>query len=57
VEKRKEYQRLVEDRMYNTQQAKDLRETLINNYGDTSTFMIQTDILIRKFEALQKVGK
>jgi hypothetical protein len=57
VEKRKEYQRLVEDRMYNTQQAKDLRETLINNYGDTSTFMIQTDILIRKFEALKKVGK
>ena len=57
VEKRKEYQRLVEDRRYNTQQAKDLRETLINNYGDTSTFMIQTDILIRKFEALKKVGK
>jgi predicted ATP-binding protein involved in virulence len=57
VEKRKEYQRVVEDREYDSQSAKALREELINNYGETSTFIIQTDILIRKFEALKKVGK
>jgi predicted ATP-binding protein involved in virulence len=57
VEKRKEYQRVVEDREYDSQSAKALREELVNNYGETSTFIIQTDILIRKFEALKKVGK
>jgi len=57
VEKRKEYQRFVEDREYNTVKAKKLREELAKNYGETSTFIIQTDILIRKFEALKKVGK
>ncbi len=57
VEKRKEYQRLVEDREYDTPKAKSLREELVKNYGETSTFIIQTDMLIRKFEALKKVGK
>jgi len=57
VEKRKEYQRLVEDREYDTAKAKSLREELVNNYGETSIFIIQTDMLIRKFEALKKVGK
>ena len=57
VEKRKEYQRVVEDREYDSQRAKALREELVNNYGETSTFIIQTDMLIRKFEALKKVGK
>ena len=57
VEKRKEYQRLVEDREYDTRKAKILREELVKNYGETSTFIIQTDMLIRKFEALKKVGK
>ena len=57
VEKRREYQRVVEDREYETQRAKELREELVANYGETSTFIIQTDMLIRKFEALKKVGK
>jgi len=57
VEKRKEYQRLVEDREYDTPKAKILREELVKNYGETSTFVIQTDMLIRKFETLKKVGK
>jgi len=57
VEKRKEYQRAVEDREYDTKHAKSLRQELISNYGETSTFIIQTDMLIRKFEALKKVGK
>jgi len=57
VEKRKEYQRVVEDRKYHTDHAKTLRQELVNNYGETSTFIIQTDMLIRKFEALKKVGK
>jgi len=57
VEKRREYQRAVEDRKYNSQEAKSLREELVDNYGETSTFIIQTDMLIRKFEALKKVGK
>ena len=57
VEKRKEYQRAVEDRQYDTTNAKTLRQELVDNYGETSTFIIQTDMLIRKFEALKKVGK
>lgn len=57
VEKRKEYQRIVEDREYHTEYAIALREELVSNYGETSTFIIQTDMLIRKFEALKKVGK
>jgi len=57
VEKRKEYQRLIEDREYDTNHAKRLRKELLNNYGETSTFIIQTDMLIQKFEALKKVGK
>ncbi len=57
VEKRKEYQRLVEDREYDSQRAKELKKELLDNYGETSTFIIQTDMLIRKFEALKKVGK
>ncbi len=57
VEKRKEYQRVVEDREYHTDHAKTLRQELVSNYGETSTFIIQTDMLIRKFEALKKVGK
>jgi len=57
VEKRKEYQRVVEDRGYHTDHAIALRQELVSNYGETSTFIIQTDMLIRKFEALKKVGK
>ena len=57
VEKRKEYQRVVEDREYDTNHAKSLRQELIANYGEMSTFIIQTDMIIRKFEALKKVGK
>ncbi len=57
VEKRKEYQRVVEDRAYHTDYAIALRQELVSNYGETSTFVIQTDMLIRKFEALKKVGK
>jgi predicted ATP-binding protein involved in virulence len=57
VEKRKEYQRIVEDREYNTDYARILRRELVNNYGEASTFIIQTDILIRKFEALKKFSK
>lgn len=57
VEKRREYQRLVEDRKYDTDYAKKLREELLFNYGESSTFIIQIDMLIRRFEALKKVGK
>ncbi len=57
VEKRKEYQRVIEDREYHTAHAIALREELVSNYGETSTFIMQTDMLIRKFEALKKVGK
>jgi len=57
VEKRKEYQRAVEDREYDTARAKTLRQELISNYGEMSTFIIQIDMLIRKFEALKKIGK
>jgi predicted ATP-binding protein involved in virulence len=57
VEKRKEYQRLVEDREYDSQRAKELREELIQNYGEDSEFIIQVDMLKRRFEALSKVGK
>ncbi len=57
VDKRKEYQRLVEDREYETAKAKELRKKLIANYGETSEFMIQLDMLIKRFEALKKVGK
>ena len=57
VEKRKEYQRAVENREYDRQKAKKLRQELVDNYGEMSTFIIQTDMLIRKFEALKKIGK
>ena len=57
VEKRDEYQDLVEDREYDTSHAKALRKELINNYGETNIFIIQMDMLIHKFEAMKKVGK
>lgn len=57
VEKRKEYQRLIEDREYESPRAKQLQKELIENYGETSEFIIQTQMLIRRFEALKKVGK
>ena len=57
VEKRKEYQRLIEDREYESPRAKELQKELIENYGETSEFIIQTQMLIRRFEALKKVGK
>jgi len=57
VDKRREYQRLVEDRQYDTNHAKSLKQELINTYGKTSDFIIQTDMIVRKFEALKKVGK
>ena len=57
VEKRKEYQRLIEDREYESHRAKQLQKELIENYGENSEFIIQTEMLIRRFEALKKVGK
>ena len=57
VEKRKEYQRLIEDREYESPRAKQLQKELIENYGENSEFIIQTEMLIRRFEALKKVGK
>ncbi|MFY4857496.1 AAA family ATPase [Aliarcobacter butzleri] len=57
VEKRKEYQRLIEDREYESPRAKELQKELIENYGENSEFIIQTEMLIRRFEALKKVGK
>ena len=57
VEKRKEYQRLIEDREYESPRAKELKKELIENYGENSEFIIQTEMLIRRFEALKKVGK
>ncbi|WP_418187050.1 AAA family ATPase [Aliarcobacter lanthieri] len=57
VEKRKEYQRLIEDREYESDRAKELKKELIENYGENSEFIIQTQMLIRRFEALKKVGK
>ena len=57
VEKRKEYQRLIEDGEYESPRAKELQKELIENYGENSEFIIQTEMLIRRFEALKKVGK
>lgn len=57
VEKRKEYQRLIEDREYESDRAKELQKELIENYGENSEFIIQTQMLIKRFEALKKVGK
>lgn len=57
VDKREEYQGLVEDRDYNTSDAQSLRKELIDNYGETNTFIIQMDMLIHKFESMKKVGK
>ena len=57
VEKRKEYQRLIENREYESPRAKQLQKELIENYGENSEFIIQTEMLIRRFEALKKVGK
>jgi predicted ATP-binding protein involved in virulence len=57
VEKRKEYQRLIEDREYESPRAKELQKELMENYGENSEFIIQTEMLIRRFEALKKVGK
>ncbi|MDN5105646.1 AAA family ATPase [Aliarcobacter butzleri] len=57
VEKRKEYQRLIEDREYESPRAKQLQKELTENYGENSEFIIQTEMLIRRFEALKKVGK
>jgi predicted ATP-binding protein involved in virulence len=57
VEKRKEYQRLIENREYESSRARQLKEELTVNYGENSEFIIQTEILIRRFEALKKVGK
>lgn len=57
VEKRKEYQRLIENRKYESPRAKELQKELIENYGENSEFIIQTQMLIRRFEALKKVGK
>ncbi|QOY54010.1 AAA family ATPase [Candidatus Sulfurimonas marisnigri] len=57
VEKRKEYQRLIENKEYESSRAKQLQEELTSNYGENSEFIIQTQMLIRRFEALKKVGK
>ena len=57
VEKRKEYQRLIENREYESERAIKLQKELIENYGENSEFIIQTQMLIRRFEALKKVGK
>jgi len=57
VDKREAYQDLVEDREYDTNDAKALRKELIDNYGETNTFMIQMDMLIHKFESMKKVAK
>lgn len=57
VSKREEYQDLVEDRAYDTNHAKSLRKELIDNYGETNTFIFQMDMLIHKFESMKKVGK
>lgn len=57
VEKRKHYQRLVEDKEYDSPVAQQLRNELEANYGSNHEFFLQADLLIRRYEALKKAGQ
>jgi hypothetical protein len=45
------------EKTFTTSRASNLQKELIENYGENSEFIIQTEMLIRRFEALKKVGK
>lgn len=57
VKQLKEYLRLVEDKEYDSQNAKELRVVLEQNYGKNHEYLIEADMLIQRYEALKKFGK
>ncbi len=54
VKKRKRYQRLVDSKEYDTEEALKLRSELKEVYGKYHELFLHTDMLIRRFEALRQ---